>query len=283
MERLRRSIATMHEGARFAAAAFVYLVAVLSESDHNAALLIAQEGLALAEASGDVVASTGLRISLASITAMRTGDNAEALEHAARALHDARQLSQPTLESAALYAMAVVSMSTDPVQAIALVRESLEIARRHGIDSDIVAGASVLAHLEGAHGDARRALESLCEQLDAYLRNPVAMRTPFYSGCRVFNRIGRHDLTALCEGNSRMTLPSLSPSLSGTIWENIHNADSQTAREVLGPGRFEELAQEGRRIPPDQFVARMLGEINALLEHGEALAQYAPGTRPAVT
>ena len=96
---------------------------------------VAGEGLALAEASGDLVATTGLRSAYASMLAIE-GRQAEAQEQAQQALDDARALRQPTLEVAALFSVGEPKFRTDPHDAMAALRASLELGRQHHNQSE---------------------------------------------------------------------------------------------------------------------------------------------------
>ena len=86
----------------------------------------------------------------------------------------------------------------------------------------------------------------------------------FYIGTSALTRAGRADLTAMCEGNSRQLAASLSA--IARMHGATHADEVEEARAALGPERFEQLAAEGTTMAPEEFNARMVAEIDALLD-----------------
>jgi predicted ATPase len=264
LQRLERSIAEARQGARFPAAAFSYLLTVAGWVGGEVAdrqLESLREGLSMAEASGDVVAATGLRLAFAT-QAAATGSREEALVQARRGLAEAHALHQPTLETSALYVVSLLTALTDPAGALRLMQESAELASRHGIDSATESVFALLAYLEARHGDRRRALEALYEQARAAFRSPLVARAAFYVGTSALTLAGRADLAALCEGNTRQ-LPTAAVA---RLYEAMRAEEIGEARAALGPERFEQLASEAAAMAPEDFNARMVAEIAALLD-----------------
>jgi hypothetical protein len=152
--------------ARFAAAAFTYVNALAAVQDEPSVhrLEVSAEGLALAETSGDPIATTGLRCVYA-VNLTLLGRSSEALTEAQRALDDARALRQPTLEIAALFALGYAKVRSDPAEAIALLRTSLELGRGHHSESESGVTLGMLAYLEARRGAGRDAVEALRDKI----------------------------------------------------------------------------------------------------------------------
>jgi hypothetical protein len=254
---LQRSIEAQRSGARYAAAAYTYL-STFWWSDPTNNYAIAKAGLEAAEAAGDVLGAVGSRITL-SAQAMVTGHDDEALDQAGRALTEARRLGQPTLEAGALLVSGLALSNADPAQAITLLRESVDLTERFGIESERVSALSLIAALEARHGDARRALEAL----RAEIVSPVPWswnRSDLYIGLQVFNRVGRPDLVARCYGVSRRVYPS-----APAFFRKLNDDAIEEARAAVGNEVFDAYAAEGATITPDQLRDALQREIDELL------------------
>jgi len=265
MELLHRSIDAQRAGARFAAAAYTYLFTLYRWEDQpdDRGLEIAAEGLALAEASGDRIATTGLRSMYASALGLRD-QSAEAMREAQRALDDARDLHQPTLEIAALFALGQAKFRTEPDEAIALLRTSLELGRRHHNEAEEGATLGLIAYLEARRGDSRQAIEAFRERTVIELRNPSVPWAPFYLGTGAFTRAGRPDLVPLCEGNSRSDARNL---MHVPPWAEFHAEEIAEARNALGDELFDKLVAQGANMAPKDFNTMLLHEIDATLDN----------------
>jgi predicted ATPase/class 3 adenylate cyclase len=259
---LDRSVEAQHAGARFAAATFMYLMS-LAGTEALDTREDARVGLALAEASGDAVAANGLRSAYAAILAVHDAESDEALRLAERALDEARAFRQPTLEIAALYAVAMALVRADPERAIASLRNAAELIREVGNEAEELPVLSLLAFLEARHGDQRRALEALRDQMRVTVRSTG---TNFIAGLRratpVLNRAGRADLVARAHGVDRMLVRgrSVPDPMSSVYDEEVRNA-----RAALGDERFEALCAEGEASAPEDLYPMMLAEVEVLL------------------
>jgi len=115
---------------------------------------------------------------------------------------------------------------------------------------------ALLAYVEARHGDARQAVAAMREKTDWEMRNRGYARLPYGSGA--FNRVGRHDLVALCEGNmSEIPLPPL--------FDELHKDEIAEARDALGDERFEQLVERGAALGAEDFTTMLLREIDATL------------------
>jgi hypothetical protein len=219
----------------------------------------------MAEAAGDVLGANGLR-SACAIMAAADGRDEEARAHAQRALAEARQLRQPTLEISALYANGMAHVRADPLQAIRYLNDTLDLVRRMDIDGDERSALALLADLEAQLGNQRRALEALREMVAGAIRVPYAggFDVFFYNGSRAFNRAGRPDLVALCDGQfrRRRRRGELTPS---PLFAEFHDHDVHEARTALGDAEFERHAAAGAALTPDGFTQQILHEIEILL------------------
>jgi predicted ATPase/class 3 adenylate cyclase len=260
---LEQAIDAQYHGARYTASAFVYLHTLLGWSGTvgGDSANIGEQGLAMAEAVGDVLGATGLRIALAVDAVINERGDAVAYELAQAALVKARELNQPTLECAALYANGVVRARTDPQLAMSLLAESIDLARLLDIDNERQAALGMLAALEGEHGDARRSLEAIREALSGRTVAPRFDLVYVQHAVSVFNRMGRPDLVALSHGCLRAVRGGDYRTLYGVIWEE----NLAKARGELGSETYERLAAEGSAIPSKAFIEMMIREIDDLL------------------
>jgi hypothetical protein len=86
---------------------------------------------------------------------------------------------------------------------------------------------------------------------------------PFYLGTSAFSRVGRHDLVALCEGNSRRFV---APPTLRYLWSSLHDNEIAEARKALGDQTFEKLAARGAALDVEDFNLMLLQEIDDTLE-----------------
>ena len=260
-EMLRESIDAQRGGARVAPAAFTYMLTIISweEANYSTQVEVATEGLALAEASGNRIAATGLR-SMYAIGLSLVDRPAEALPHAQHALDDARALQQPTLEISALYAVAYAKASSAPSEAIEMLRTAIELARQNKSESEEGPMLGLLAFLEGRHGDLRQSVQALRASAMARVRNPHVRWASYLYGSGVFLRVGRADLCALCEGKIG-TLGGEWP-----LWKELHAQDLAEARTAMGDERFDDIAARGAAMESEEFTAMLVCEIDAIVE-----------------
>jgi predicted ATPase/class 3 adenylate cyclase len=255
---LDASIDAQQHGARYAVAAFTYWVAWSGGRGH-AMYGVAKRGLAMAEAAGDVLGAIGLRITV-SVHAMMNGREEEALEFAQRALVEARQLGQPTLETAAVYANALALSNADPQRAITLLHETIDLTRRFDIDSERLSALALLAVLEAQHGDARRSLEAIREPYASRSQGAYVFTSLLSWGAPTFDRVGRPDLIARCVGHAQRLQIASTP-----YYEWLTEPHIQAARAALGDTTFDELAQEGANTQTPDFSQMILREIDDVL------------------
>jgi predicted ATPase/class 3 adenylate cyclase len=263
---LDRSIDAQRNGARYAAAAFVYLLMYQGwrPGGYEEGYRTAHEGLAMAEAAGDIIGANGCRTALAA-QAMLTGHDDEALELAQRALADARSLRQPTLEAAALYANGIALAKADPKHAIDLLRQAVDLTRRVENDSEQLAALGLLGALEAHHGDARRSLEAIRDQVNStsisQYYEMYYVSSNVYIGTQVFNRLDRPALVALCDGHVRQKGFSISD-----FYHRLHDEATREARARLGDAAFEQHAAEGAAMSSEEFYVMIRREIDDLFD-----------------
>jgi predicted ATPase/class 3 adenylate cyclase len=264
MATLDESIAAQRAGARFAAAAFVYMLSIQSwlrgGGGFAAAYDTAKEGLAMAETAGDVLGASGLRIALSAHATMTERD-AEGLELADHALADAQRIGQPTLIAASLYAKALALGQQHPREAITLLEEALTILRQVENESERIPSLGLLAALEGHHGDARRSLDALREQMTTSATSGYLLAVPnLYIAIQVFNRVGRPDLVAQCGGYCRELGVTGPP-----FYLAFHETSMEQARAALGDQAFDRNVAVGRAIATDDFYEMIVREVDDLL------------------
>jgi predicted ATPase/class 3 adenylate cyclase len=253
---LDRAIAEIRAGARFAAAAYTHVLALKAwrwgHWGDTATYDLAKEGLAMAEAAGDVFAITGLRIAFA-CQAMLSVLEDEALEHAELALAEARRLRQPTLEATAIYALGMANSRRDPAGAIELLREAVRELRALGIESEHGSALLLITGLEARHGDARRGLEAMRDQMAS---QSTFQEVGPYIGSQLFNRVGRPDLVARCDGYWSGHGYQPPP-----YYTSFHDPAVVEARATLGDAEYDRFAAEGAAF---EFQTRLGGREHFL-------------------
>ncbi len=262
---LVQSVEAMRAGARYAAAGFTYrLMYGGGRGDYAGYYAFAEEGLEMAEAAGDELGTIGLRIAMAG-QSMMTGREQAAREIAERALADARRLRQPTLEAAALYVVALTLSTSDPERAMSVLHESLARTGELGIDSEHLTALGLLAALEARHGDIRRSLEAMQEQISSPPQAGFIIATNMYIALEVFNRVGRPDLVATCHGQQAEALRIYEAALPGNHYVRYHVEAVERAREALGEEVFDRCAAEGVAMPHEEFRSVILREVDGIL------------------
>ena len=268
---LERAIDAQRHGARYATAAYTYSLIELSWEWTERAYEIAKEGLERAEAVGDVLSVVGSRVSFAA-QAMLMEREAEALEHAERALDEARALHQPTLEMAAVYVSGLAHSNADPPRAIDLLHEAVAMAVTLDNESERVSSLALLAALEARHGDAHRGLVALREQMvvrsvSAAGRSVSAgyLGIDLYIAIEVFNRLGRPDLAARSDGLFRQLQASQLHYSPPPLYRKYHEQAIDAARRTLGEEAFQRHVEEGAAVPADQVREAILHELDDLI------------------
>jgi predicted ATPase/class 3 adenylate cyclase len=257
---LDQSIDAQYQGARYAVASFIYAMTYIgwTSGRFEDAYDIVKRGLVMAEATGDVQAALGLRITM-STHAMLNERETEAQELARAALTEARTLGVPTFETAAIYANAMALSRTDPQRAMTLLQESIELAGQFEIDSERLAALGLLASLEALYGDARRSLEAL-RQVLLSTSAPQLSYIFLQHGIPVFNRAGRPDLVARCHGHTRNTRGYSHP-----FYLKLNEGMLKAARAAVGDQTYDRLVEEGSTTPPEIFNRMIVREIDPLL------------------
>jgi predicted ATPase/class 3 adenylate cyclase len=260
-ELLDRALAEMRAGAKFAVAAYTHVLALKAwrwgRYGDTETYEIAKEGLAMAEAASNQVAVTGLRIAFA-CQAMLSGREDEALDQAERGLADARRLHQPTLEATGLYALGMARSHRDPIGSIELLRQARDELRMLGIESEHGSALLLIAGLEARHGDARRGLEAMRELMVTRV-NTFREAGPFIGG-ELFNRLGRPDVVASCDGY--WTGHGFRPP---PYYASFHDPAVVEARAALGEGEFGRHAVAGAAMEFEPFVGGVIDAIDELL------------------
>jgi predicted ATPase/class 3 adenylate cyclase len=263
MAMLEESIEALRAGARFATAAFIYLLSIRSwlrgAGGFEAAYETAKEGLAMAETAGDALGANGLRIALAAHATM-TGRYAEGLELAEHALVEAERLGQPTLVAASLYSKALALAPRDPRGAITLLHDALGVLRRLENDSERIPSLGLLAALEGHYGDARQGLEAIREQMTASATSRYFTVPNLYIAVQVFNRVDRPELVAQCGGYCRQA-----GVIGPPFYEGFHETSMREARNALGDDAFKRYVATGAAMPTDDFYETIVREVDELL------------------
>jgi hypothetical protein len=108
-----------------------------------------------------------------------------------------------------MYANGMAHFNSDPARALTLLHHSIDLIERIGDEARRFPALAVVAVLEALHGDERRALEALRNQIATLPRYKLHPNADAWTGAQVFNRVQRLDLVARCERD----VPRLGPAL----------------------------------------------------------------------
>jgi predicted ATPase/class 3 adenylate cyclase len=223
---------------------------------------LTEQAAAIARTGGDL-ADASLQLGLAASGYLLVGDAPRAVPLAREALTLARQIGDPALIASGLLAVGTTVAETDPEQARAYLRESLELSTALGY--------------QGALGPRTAALAFLVNDRTATLE------------------LGRRAIRALQPGGDHIRIGFLLDTIAGTLAATqpegaaiiqgaarTYVAESPTTarpislivREALGEERARELRALGAEMDWDQTVAYTLAQTS------QALNELQSGTQP---
>ena len=148
----------------------------------------------------------------------------------------------------------------DPQRAMTLLHETLDMLRRLENDSERIPALGLLAALEGTHGSARRSLEAIREQIVLSSLSPYFFAGNLYMAVQVFNRVGRPDLVAQCDGYCIQHGVSPAP-----FYLEFHDPPVQEARAALGDDEYKRKRSVGAKTPTERFYDMIVREVDRLL------------------
>ena len=189
------------------------------------------------------------------------GREQEATVIAADTLATARAYGSPFWIGWALGGYGRAYASTEPVKALAALREGLFYAREYRLPFWEANLAQDAARLEATHGDLDEAWALFDQAIDSFDRagNVVFLAATLASLAVVFHEIGRIETAATIYGAStRQASISLVPRLAAMV------AD---LRAALGDARFAECSDEGARMATSAAVREARRQIR--LRQGE--------------
>jgi len=193
-----------------------------------------------------------------------TGSGVEAAAAADDLIEAAEAMRNPFMLSFALYAYGFAFRETDPDRALDAFRRGLAIAHDSGNRFTGTQLAIVLGSGEAERGNNASAFDHLSLAIRNMhdSGNITTMRTPLGVLAVLFDRLDRHEASAIIGGYALSTLTALAvPELSGTI---AH------LRDVLGDQNYESLAHKGETMTTAAVAAYAYDQIDqarAELEH----------------
>ena len=224
---------------------------------------LAEQAAGLARAGGDL-ADTSLRLGVAAAGHLLVGDAPRAVPLAREALTLARQIGDPALIASGLLAVGATVVETDPEQARACLRESLELSTALGYQSRIdhvwAAGIAFLLNDRTATLElGRRAIRALQRGGDRLLMGFVLH---MIAGALAATQ---PEAAAIIQGAAEAYVAE-SPTIARLI--------SLIVTEALGEERARELRARGADMDWDQAVAYTLTQTT------QALNELQSGTQP---
>jgi hypothetical protein len=233
-------------------------VGALADSAH-----LSERAAGLARAGGDL-ADTSLQLGIAAAGYLFVGDAPRAVPLAHEALTLGRQIGDPALIASGLLAVGTTVVETDPGQARAYLRESLELSTALGYQGtvDAVWAAAIAFLLNDRTATlelGRRAIRALQRGGDRLLMSFVLL---------------------IIGGALAATQPEAAAMIQGAAGADV--AESPTiaqlfglmVTEALGEERARELRARGAEMDWDQTVAY------ALTQTAQALNETQSGTHP---
>jgi hypothetical protein len=224
---------------------------------------LAERAAAIARTGGDL-ADTSLQLCIAAGGYLFVGDAPRAVSLAREALMLARQIGDPALIASGLLAVGIAVVETDPDQARACLRESLELSTALGYQ-----GALDLAWAAG--------LASLLNDRTAALElGRSAIRALQRGGDRLLMII----ILYMIAGALAATQPEAAAMIQGAaeaymvVPPNFARLISLLVTEALGEERARELRARGAEMHWDQAVAYTLTQTTQALDEPQS------GTQP---
>jgi predicted ATPase/class 3 adenylate cyclase len=224
---------------------------------------LAEQAAAIARTGGDL-ADTSLQLGLAAASYLIVGDAPRAVPLAREALVLARQIGDPALIASGLLAVGTTVVETDPEQARAYLRESLELSTALGYQSwlDHVWATGIAFLLN----DRTATLELGHRAIGALQRGG--------------NRLRMGPVLHIIAGTLAATRPEAAAIIQGAA--EAYMAESPTiarlisliVTEALGEEHARELRAHGAEMDLDQAVAYTLAQTT------QALNELKSGTQP---
>jgi predicted ATPase len=256
------SIEAQRQGARFTAPVWTY-AAMLFEGEGVSVVRQGEEGLARAEAAGDLAGATALRAAHAINLVSWTDHMDDARSGAERSLADARKLEQPALIAMGLLALGeVLVVSGETERGLAALRESQHLSSQINSTWQSVTALAMLAALEAFYGDPVRAASAMRDLFESFHGGTdYGLGAIMQGGLAVFHSLGRPDLVARADGHLRSFH---TPLFGGFI--GLYDRAVAEARTKLGNQRYEAIAADGAAIPWDIFVEEMIANLGNFLD-----------------
>ncbi|MET0521589.1 MAG: DUF4062 domain-containing protein, partial [Jiangellaceae bacterium] len=216
----------------------------------------------LARAGGDL-ADASFELGLAAAGYLFAGDAPRAVRLAREALTLARQIDDPALIASGLLAVGTTAVETDPEQARAYLRESLELSTAAGYQSALdLAWAAAIAFFVNDRTATlelgRRAIRALQRGGDRLL---ISAALYMIAGALAPTQ---PEAAAMIQGAAEASLGA-SPTMAQLI--------GLIVTEALGEERAQELRARGADMDWDQAIAYTLAQTAQALDELQSLAQ----------
>lgn len=247
-------------------ALYLLTTAALYEGRLDDVLDIADRRIGLADTLGDDY-HRALALVSRVLGHLYHGDGQAAVDTSGRARAAAESSGNHRARAWALYASGEARVDRDPGQAVILLEQAIEAARR--VDSRLTEGVALvsLASLCGRGGKTRRALALFRETVLHWRRlgDYTHQLTTLRNLVDLFVRVGADEAAAVLHG--AVTLGA-TPSF-GVEAERLAVAWEQVERR-LGHDAARVAAEHGRHLPLTEMVDTALAQLDALLDGDQA-------------
>lgn len=222
------------------------------------------EILSYAHATGDAYRAVFVHIARAMHAIYRPTRDLEAARiHAKHACADAETLGNPQAQAFAYYIHGEALADHDPEQALAWLKDSLELSRSIPLQLTEAMGLLALSGVLARRGEPKTAMDALqtAIRLWRHAGDWAHQWTTLRHLAFLLMRIGEDDTAATLIGvidSSATAAP-----VYGADAERMRDARAQL-RARLGPDRYEQLRRAGTRKTDEEAVAYALDQINAV-------------------
>jgi predicted ATPase/class 3 adenylate cyclase len=237
------------------------------------------------EAAGrGIEIQVGLLLAQEAIAWAAAGDYAAARRPAKEAVEVARRVRNPALSAMTFYMAAAAIWPGEPQIALALIEESLALARAGAFDALLGFALTVAGIIRTRNGDLPGALAALQEAIAEQHSdgNRLALGASLRLAAVLLARLGEAEPAAVLSGAFSAHFPTSIAAGYKDGQAEIHKAQS-LARHALGEAAYNAALARGAAMDDDEVVGYALGEVRrvaALCAEPSARARESPPGPP---
>jgi predicted ATPase len=235
-------------------------VCTLTGQPERAVSIARQARQEAADQGTEILAATLLTTEAMAWT--RAGDHAAARRPAMEAVEMARRLGNPALSANAFYVAAAAIWRGEPQTALALIEDSLALARAGAFDPVLGFSLALAAVIRARNGDLPGGLATLQEAVAQQHAdgNRLALAVTLRIAAVMLARLGQAEPAAVLSGAVSAHFPTSISSVPEEEQMAIDEAQS-LARHALGETAYSAALARGAAMDDDEVVECTVGEL----------------------